>query len=346
MRRCPTSIFLSFALLAPCAWLRAEPAEKAHLDKILQRRSFTAVEAIALDRDTNSAVDVRDLVLYLKDQNSLGVSASFATAETLAFHSQGSVPLTVNFSKPLPQATTVTFDLGGTASPPSATTPDYTLSYNSSLPAGATSMQLNVVFRPWIGMGGEKVVRLTISRNPSVLPLNGEFGTHILRIRQFDQTEFIGTLTFAAASGLPSLPVRVGLWSGGTGVCSFQQADTIFGPDVALQWSGGSGDFPQSLGNSIPLQFSGESFGRGANSKINARLSLARSNAPYDDITAAYLSGFPTNDLPAVYTATFVFDNLIGAGALYSGGPNNPYAVTNMGRLTLQRVKYAPAPSP
>lgn len=346
-------ILLSAVLSAPCFFCRAEAPEKSHMDKILQRRTnFTAVETIALDRDTNSLVDVRDLVLYLRDQNGLAVSASFASEETLAYHSQGSVALTINFSKPVPQATTLKFDLGGTATPPQTSNPsifasasDYKLSYSSaiSVPAGATTAQVIVTFSPtWNGMGGEKAVRLTINRDPAVLPGNGEIATHLLRIRQFDGAEFIGTLTFAAGSGLPSLPVRVGLWSGGTGVCSFQQTDTIFGPEIALRWSG-SLESPESLGNAIPFQFSGQSFGRGTNSTINAKLSLARSNAPYDDITAAYLSGFPTNDLPAVYAANFVFENLIGAASTVLQGAN-PYAVTNLGRLVLQRVNFAPAP--
>lgn len=332
MRRCPTSIFLSFALLAPCAWLRAEPAEKAHLDKILQRRSFTTQEEAALNKDSDPAIDVRDLVLHLIG---LPVSATFTTAETLAYHGQGSVGLTIQFSKPLPKTTTLKFDLGGTAS----ASQDYTLSYNSTLAAGATTAQLTVNFAPtWSGNGGEKVVRLTINNDPAVVPQNGENATHILRIRQFDAGEFVGLLTFPAGSGLPSLPVRVGLFSGGNALVSFEQQGSLLGERITIPWAGGPNgfpSFPQGSNIAVPAQ----ALGRSVSDPLKANLFFRRKTAPFDQATTAYLGGFPANDQPAVYDADFRIDDLFKAGAALAGGAN-PYAVTQTGRLTLQPVTY------
>lgn len=107
-------------ILNPALWCLAltgiaaaqdEPPEKAHLDKILERKTFTPEETAALNQDADPAIDVRDLVIFLNGQP---VSAVFETSETVAFRGESAIPVVVSFSKPA--TGTIHFSLGGTAS--------------------------------------------------------------------------------------------------------------------------------------------------------------------------------------------------------------------------------------
>jgi hypothetical protein len=327
------ALFFIAMLSLPVKGQTQPPAgtEKPHLDAILQRNN----PAHAPDLTGDGALDVRDLVVFLNGQP---ISTTFGTAETLAFHSQGSVTLPVYFSKPV--TGTLKFDLGGTAEIGAGK--DFTLSQTTVSVTNATSTQLTVNFLPWRGVGGEKVLRLTLNRNPIVIPNNGTFSTHLLRVRQFDAGEFVGLLTFPAGSGLPTLPVRVGLQSSGSALCSFEQNGSFLGTGINLAWTSGSSGFP-SFSGAVPLSIPAESLNRPSGSNVSASLAISRSAPPYDEATEAYLDGFPENDQPALYLAEFTFHDLIAAGANRPAN-NNPYAIRHLGRLTLQPVTYAPAP--
>ncbi len=311
-----------------------------YLDKILERRPFTPAEAAVLNRDAHPEIDVRDLVIYLSGQD---VSASFASAETLAFHPAGlttlpTVTLPIYFSKPV--TGTIKLDLGGTAS--EGAEADFTILYHQAAQktftvVNATSLDIPIQLRPWQGIGGEKVIRLTINRNPEILPENGTYSTHLLRIRQFDAGEFVGMLSFPPGSGLPSLPVRIGLGLDGSAMCSFQQASTLLGSSLNFSWNTGYQGFP-NFPEPVPITIPGENLNR--TNAVNATLSIQRLSPPFHEELVAFLEGFPENDQPALYHATFTFHDLIGAGARFSPGPN-PYAVVHQGRLTLQPVSYA-----
>lgn len=342
-------------LLAACPPFlsgQEEVREKDYLDAILENpNSPTPGQIGALDRTgapgnlPDGQVDVRDLVVFL---GGLPISATFGKAETLAFHSAGSVTLPIYFSKPIPATPQpsqrhIKFDLGGSAvGPDGPGVPDYTLSYVETVPVGARTHQLTINFpNSWNGMGGEKIIRLTINRNPAAIPANGTFSTHLLRIRQFAAGEFVGMLSFPSGSGLPSLPVRIGLSSGGGAVCSFQQQGSLLGPQLDLSWNTGYQGFPNFPGT-VPIAIPGASLGR-PDGNVNASLSIQRMAAPYGAELDAYLEGFPATDQPALYHATFTFHDLIAAGARFPTG-SNPYAVVHQGRLTLQPVRYAAAP--
>jgi hypothetical protein len=329
---------LSLASLAiPTTPLMSQSPAKDYLDRILERRTFTAEEIATLNKNNDSAIDVRDLVIFL---NEMPTSASFATDETIAYHSQGSVALTVQFSKPVSQTTSIKFDLGGNAVAPTGSTPDYTLTTSPTVPAGANSTQVTVNFsQKWNGTGGEKIVRLTINRDPSVIAENGQFATHILRIRQFDAGEYVGMLSFPDGSGLPALAVRLGLFSGGQAVLAFQQQGSLLGNEIRLPWSSGSDGFPQFPANQTIL-IPAESLGRSSSQPVRASIGFVRKSAPFDEFTQAYLDGFPINDKPALYDAQFVMDNLISAGSSFTGS-SNPFAIAQTGRLSLQTVSYA-----
>lgn len=329
-------IRVALGAFAMAGALRAQqtPPEKDYLDKMLERRPFTPAETATLNRDgaANPNIDVRDLVIFL---NGLSVSATFGSAESIAFHSQGSITLPIYFSKPV--TGTIKFDLGGDAG--AGVGQDYTLIPSQVTVTNAISTQVTVLFQPWRGVGGEKVVRLTLNRNPAVIPANGNFATHLVRIRQFEQGEFVGMLTFPSGSGLPSLPVRIGLGTGGSAVCSFQSESTLLGSQLPLTWTAGFAGFPAFTG-SVALTIPGASLGRSA--PVNASLAIQRMAAPYGAELDAYLSGFPLDDQPALYQATFTFHDLIAAGQGRAVG-SNPFAVVHQGRLTLQPVAYAAA---
>lgn len=330
-------------LLAASPPLTAQsgPTSETYLDAILEKpdRPPSQTEIDALDRNNDRDLDVRDLVIFL---NGEPVSASFASAETLAFYSATSVTLPIHFSKPV--TGTIKLDLGGNAS--EGADKDFTILYhNPALKtfsvSNATSLSVTLQFPQWRGVGGEKIIRLTINRNPAVIVANGTFSTHLLRIRQFEAGEFVGMLSFPPGSGLPSLPIRMGLGSNGSAVCSFQQQGSLLGPHLSLSWNAGNQSFPNFPGT-VPVVIPGASLGRLAGN-VNASLSIQRMDAPYEKELEAYLEGFPSNDQPALYHATFTFHNLIAAGARFASGAN-PYAVVHQGRLTLQPVRYAAAP--
>jgi hypothetical protein len=138
------------------------------------------------------------------------------------------------------------------------------------------------------------------------------------------------------------LPVRVGLSTGGSAFCSFEQNGSFLGPGINLSWSAGSDGFPAFTGN-VPLVISGQSLNRPAGTNVNASLQISRTVAPFDEQTQAYLAGFSPENQPALYQSTFTFHDLIAAGANRPLG-DNPFAITHQGRLTLQPVIYAPAP--
>jgi hypothetical protein len=323
-----TAAALSHSALSLCA----DPSVDAYADKILNRAN---TDPQAIDRNADGQVDVRDLAIYIDGQP---IFATFGTAETLAFHSQGSVTLPIYFSKPV--TGTLKFDLGGTAEIGAGK--DFTLSQTSVTVTNAKSTQITVNFQPWRGVGGEKVLRLTLNRDPLVIPNNGTFSSHLLRVRQFDAGEFVGLLTFPPGSGLPTIPVRLGLTTGGSAFCSFEQKDSFLGNGINLSWALGSGGFPAFSG-SVPLTIPADSLNRPPGSNVNASLAISRSSPPYDAATEAYLEGFPPEDQPVLYQATLTFHNLIAAGARFSNAPN-PYAVVQQGRLTLQPVRYAAEP--
>jgi hypothetical protein len=316
-----------------------------HLDSILEKKAFTPGEINAMDLGGGAAgakdgkVDVRDLVIFFNNLRNNGdpAEASFETGESLAFVSQNSVTLPIIFSKPV--TGTIRFDLGGNAE--NGLNADYTLAQTEISLTNATRTQLTVNIRPWRGMGGEKALRLTLRRQPQVIPANGAFSTHLLRLRQFEQGEFVGMLTFPPESTLPSLPVRLGLAQGGSGYCSFETQGTILGGGFAFMWQAGASGFPNVSG-AIPLSLPGAIFGRGAQESVSASLAFQRLTAPFPADLQEYLAGFPANDQPATYRATFTFQNLFAAGdAAPPAGPN-PFAVVFQGRLTLQPVRYAP----
>lgn len=325
-------ICLVAALPATALSQGSDPSVEPYVDKILNRPT---TDPQAIDRNSDSQVDVRDLAIYI---NGLPVSATFGTAETLAFHSQGSVTLPISFSKAM--TGTIKFDLGGDAEAGSGK--DFTLSQSSITLNNATSTQITVNFQPWRGVGGEKVIRLTINRNPAVIPNNGTFSTHLLRVRQFNAGEFVGLLTFPPGSGLPTIPVRIGLSGGGSAFCSFEQNGSFLGTGFNLSWSQGSSGFPTFTGT-VPLVIAGQSFNRPAGTNINASLQISRTLSPFDEQTDAYLAGFAPDNQPALYQAIFTFHDLIAAGANRPEG-DNPFAIIHQGRLTLQPVSYAPAP--
>lgn len=303
--------------------------EKAHLDKILERRTFTPEEEAALNQDADPAIDVRDLVIYL---NGLPISASFGSAESLAFHSQGSVSLPVYFSKPV--TGTVTFDFGGTAQQGAGK--DFTITPMSVNLTNETSTQVSIVFEPWQGIGGEKVVRLSVTRDPAVVPANGTYPSHLLRIRQFDAGEFTGILSFPPASGLPALSVRVGLDSSGNAVCAFPDGSNLLGPSLNLGWSPGFEGFP-SFPESTAITIGKESLKRTVD--LAATLQFQRMAEPYSDTVDAFLEAFPTGERPAMYHATLRFADLFAAGA-----SDDDLAITYDGELAIQPVNYEESP--
>jgi hypothetical protein len=144
-------------------------------------------------------------------------------------------------------------------------------------------------------------------------------------------------LNFPAGAGLPSLSVRIGLNNGGSAICSFQEANTILGSQIPLTWSGSAGGFPTFNGLAT-LSFPGSTFGRSTD--VQASLAIDRMVAPYSDEFDAYLEGFPPTEQPALYLATFTFQNLIAAGQGLSPG-SNPFAVIHQGWLAIQPVDYA-----
>lgn len=307
-----------------------DPSVGKYADKILDR---SVTDPLINDRNADGKVDVRDLAIYINGQPAF---ATFGSPETLAFHSQGSVSFPIYFSKPV--TGTVKIDLGGSAAAGAGL--DYTISPSQLNVTNAKTAQINVLFQPWRGIGGEKTIRLTLNRNPSMIPLNGQYSTHLLRIRQFQQGEFVGMLNFPAGTGLPSLAVRIGLNNGGSAVCAFPSEGTILGSQIPLSWSPGATEFPNFTG-SASLTIPGSTFGR--SSDIQASLAISRMSPPFGDELDAYLEGFPIDDQPALYHATFTFHNLIAAGQGRSPG-SNPFAVVHQGWLAIQSVDYAAAP--
>lgn len=322
---------------------------KNHLDSILERKTFTPGEVNAMDLGGGAAgakdgkVDVRDMVLFFNNlrNNTDPVEASFETGETLAFVSQNSVTLPIVFSKPV--TGTIRFDLGGDAE--AGTDRDYSIAQSEIALTNSTRTQVTINIQPWRGMGGEKVVRLTLRRQATIIPANGTFSTHVLRLREFERGEFVGMLSFPPNSALPSLPVRFGLSNGGVGYCSFQSVGTMLGTGFPFTWSTGGAGFPNLTGV-ITLKLPGASLGRGneeGESDLTATLAFQRLVAPFTPDLQAYLSGFPGDDQPAVYQATFTFQDLFAAGASAPSSGPNPFAIVYQGRLTLQTAGFAPA---
>lgn len=322
-----------------------EAPEKPHIDAILERPNPPTpaqVTAIDITGPTPSVpdgqVDVRDLVIFL---SGLPISATFGTAETLAFHSAGSVTLPIFFTKQVPSATTIKFDLGGNAIAPGTTGAlrDYTLNYLPNVPAGATSHELTINFEPWNGFGGEKVIRLTINRDPAVIPQNGTFSTHIVRVRQFDAGEFVGSLSFEGTSALSATAVRVGVNTNGTAVIAFQPKSALLGEHITASWSPGFGNFP-ALSQQIAVSIPGAALGRAQ--PVSANLSFARLGTPYSEENAAYLEGFDLGNKPALYAATLSIHNLFAAGAATA----NAFTINQSGRLALQPVQFSDTDTP
>ena len=197
---------------------------------------------------------MRDLVVFLNGQPT---SATFGSAESLIFHSEGSITLPIYFSKPV--TGTLKFDLGGNAA--FGVAQDYTITPSQRTLTNAVQTQITVHFQPWRGFGGEKSIRLTLNRDPVAVPLNGRFSSHLVRVRQFQQGEFVGMLNFPAGAGLPSLSIRIGLNNSGSAICSFQDANTILGSQIPLSWSGVSGCFPTFNGLET-LSLTGNTCGR------------------------------------------------------------------------------------
>lgn len=328
-RRIMLALALALALALPACGLaqNADPSIGNYAGKILNR---AVTDSHVTDRNADSKLDVRDLAIYI---NSLPISATFESAESLAYFSQGSITLTIKFSKPV--TGTIKFDLGGNAG--AGVGLDYLLSPTQIPVTNASSTQITLLFQPWRGMGGEKVIRLSLSRSSSIIPANGAYPSHLVRIRQFEQGEYVGMLTFPAGSGLPSQSVRIGLNSGTGAVCSFQNESTLLGSQLSLTWGAKSSGFPNFTGT-VALTISGTSLGRAT--PINASLVFTRKTPPYGAELDAYLAGFPANDQPALYTATFTFHDLIAAGQ-GKAVESNPFAVVHQGRLTLQPVTYA-----
>lgn len=315
---------------------------KTYLDKILEKRTFTPAEIATLNKDGIASIDVRDLAIFLNGQP---ISATFGAEETLAFQSAGSVTLPILFSKPV--TGTIKLDLGGSAA--EGSTKDFTILYHNAgqksfSVTNATSLQITIQFPQWRGMGGEKIVRLTIGRDPTVLPANGSIPTHLLRVRQFEAGEFVGVMSFPAGAGLPTTSVRVGLRSNGTGICSFQQSGGLLGTEFSFNWGAGERGFP-NFSSPVALTIPGDSIGRSnaPADALRASLVIQTKAAPYGAELDAYLDGFPADDQPALYDAVFTFHNLIKAGDRFPPG-SNPYSVVHQGRLTLQPVRYPAAP--
>lgn len=327
------TVFTVIALCSCAVRAQAPLPEKNYLDKILERRTISPEESQSLNRDTNPVIDVRDLVIYL---NGLPISATFLTGETLAFHSQGTVTLPIVFSKPV--TGTLKFDLGGTATPGAGK--DFTLNPAQITLNNSRNASVTVIFEPWRGVGGEKIIRLSLNRQQTLAPANGSFSSHILRIRQFTAGEYVGLLSFQNGSGLPSLPVRVGLDNGGAAVCAFDSGTTLFGGSLALSWTPGPDAFP-AFATAAPITLPGAVFSR--TTDIHGTLVLSRMTPPFTGELAAYLGGFPATEQPAVYSAVCTLTDLFAAGG---SRPNNanPFAVVHAGTLTLRPVSFASAP--
>ena len=93
----------SLGLLFWVCWSAASTAQdgltsKTYLDKILEKTAFTPAEIATLNTDGIASIDVRDLAIVLNGQP---ISATFGSAETLAFQSDGSVTVPILFSKPV-----------------------------------------------------------------------------------------------------------------------------------------------------------------------------------------------------------------------------------------------------
>jgi hypothetical protein len=326
-------IYTAAALSHSALSLSADPSVDAYADKILNRAN---TDPRAIDRNADGQVDVRDLAIYIDGQPTF---ATFGSAESIAFASDGSVTLPIFFSKPIQG--TVRFDLGGTALA-TGVDRDVTLLQNEIvLNAPSSSAEITILIEPWKGVGGEKIVRLSLKRDPVVLPANGTFPSHILRLRQFDAGEFAGMLTFPPSSGLPALPVRIGLDSGGLAVCSFQNPNTLLGEKLDFAWNAGFQGFPNLTGSSevvIPK----ETFNRG--SDVTASLAIQRMASPYPEDIVALLEGFPSEGQPAVYHANLVFPDLFAAGSGSAGVSSGSLAITYEGRLIINPVTYSEAP--
>lgn len=293
----------AFLALAVAATAQEETPEKPHLDKILERETFTPEEETALDVE-----------------------------------SQGGVTLPIYFSKPV--TGTVSFDLGGTAEP--GADKDFTVQPPTDPLDGEISTTVAINFEPWRGVGGEKVVRLSINRDPDVIPNNGTYASHLLRIRQFDAGEFTGTLSFPPASGLPALAVRIGLFSDGSAICAFSDRKTLLGDELNFNWAPGFQGFP-GFPDSTGLVIPKEALKRAED--LDAELRLTRMAEPYEPTVEAFLEAFPTGEKPAMYHAVLSFDDLFAAGAVQGGeAAGKPYAITYEGELAIQPVNYAELP--
>jgi hypothetical protein len=201
------------------------PPEKDHLDKILERPRtppFTADEEAALDLTSDSAVDVRDLVVLL---NGLPVSAYFETAQSVAFREDSSVPVVVRFSKPA--TGTIRFSLGGTASAgedflafedtvtgfeglTTSLNVSEALSHTLIVPiapsvgefASERRLTLNLMAQATVTQGSGSV---TVNRTGGISP--GYRSSHTIVIRDTAKS-WTGTMEFGPEAGLSAMDVR------------------------------------------------------------------------------------------------------------------------------------------
>jgi hypothetical protein len=159
-----------------------------------------------------------------------------------------------------------------------------------------------------------------------------------LRIRQFDGGEFVGTLRFSPASGLPAQAVRIGLSSDGSAVCAFPEGGTLLGNMVAIGWAPGIQGFP-SFPENTEVEFSGASLGR--TSPLTGSLSFTRLAEPYDANVQAFVDGFASGNKPAMYRVSLSFSDLFAAGAAFIGVEQNTAAIIYNGELAIQPVTYS-----
>lgn len=90
-------------------------SESNLLDAVLERRTFTAVEQLALDLNDDDVVDVADLVYHLIFTSHIAPSVAFESFTSRAFEGDTTIVVPLVFSKALPAPLSVTYTVSGTA---------------------------------------------------------------------------------------------------------------------------------------------------------------------------------------------------------------------------------------